>query len=577
MNEEYFAGTNGKSKGDEQSEQHHRMSDFPHDAVGQHSENAASACGYVALDGTPAGQSTGKAPSVPFVTATNFYDKNSVTTEIEEPEHKALREEYGKLEIQPIQYHKQDVDERNLIGTTQLQQQFMMNQQHISQQSTRPIDFGTLFLHPKDNPMPPILLSDQQQQSQQQQSYFQYQHQAQLQHQYIQSQAQLQQQYLQSQQGLNPNPYPRLANEFGGTLNAPVAYQHQSNSMSNPFSFQSVNIPRLGGQISVPDIPTQFLDNSNPSYAFSRISVNANQAALQAFSQTDQSKVASYVHAKSTSDESSSAGWRKQPMHYSQASAPMQTFAGISDVAASQLSPGVALPNKANVEYFTPSSLNASTAFAVGNSQDNNLLGRMLQSQLTELNRLGLPSSAIRNFSTQTSNRSSAIALSFGQGQVHNSDSTVSGHVVPLTASALATSSMLSQMLEQEKMEKKNQKKVHKRNRKGEEGRPKRPLTAYNLYFKEQRRKLIAEFEQEDRSHTSESTKQMRRQAPHGKLGFEEMGRTIAKQWRELSPEKKAQYEEIAVENKRRYKEEIAKHKKKTARNPDNLSDCEDK
>ena len=86
------------------------------------------------------------------------------------------------------------------------------------------------------------------------------------------------------------------------------------------------------------------------------------------------------------------------------------------------------------------------------------------------------------------------------------------------------------------------------------EGKPRRPLSAYNLFFKEERAKMIKE------------PKMPKVATDHGdneddaggqKIGFENMAKIIGKRWRELSEEKVAQFKKLADEDMKRYKAEM--------------------
>ncbi|EEC49118.1 predicted protein, partial [Phaeodactylum tricornutum CCAP 1055/1] len=62
---------------------------------------------------------------------------------------------------------------------------------------------------------------------------------------------------------------------------------------------------------------------------------------------------------------------------------------------------------------------------------------------------------------------------------------------------------------------------------------PKRPLSAYNLFFQEERNRLI--------------------NSDKAGVGFENMAKTIAAKWRSLDVDAKAPYEEKATVNKQQY------------------------
>jgi len=175
-------------------------------------------------------------------------------------------------------------------------------------------------------------------------------------------------------------------------------------------------------------------------------------------------------------------------------------------------------------------------------TESKELLSRMLNSQLTELNRLGLQPNQMQD-PTQ-------LAL--------NNSIMMSGmmHAAPGTLVAMPNDMQTTKFPP----------KGSRKNKSDKKGQPKRPLTAYNLFFKEERAKLLAEraaknilLEKEQKLHTSEGTKRERRRQPHGKIGFREMAMLISKSWKEVDPARKAAYEEQAKIDKKRYREEISK------------------
>ena len=70
---------------------------------------------------------------------------------------------------------------------------------------------------------------------------------------------------------------------------------------------------------------------------------------------------------------------------------------------------------------------------------------------------------------------------------------------------------------------------------------PKRPLSAYNIFFKENREKIITE---------------------HGKTNFQDMVRKIAANWKDVNPEDKKRYEEEAAKDLARYKDQVSVYEK---------------
>jgi hypothetical protein len=121
--------------------------------------------------------------------------------------------------------------------------------------------------------------------------------------------------------------------------------------------------------------------------------------------------------------------------------------------------------------------------------------------------------------------------------------------------------------------------------------KPKRPMSAYNVFFKEQREILLSgipdkkeeEGKVEEKDPSSDSggmdntdrpngdvrqlpaaSKPSRRNRnpgrpkPHGKMGFEEMAKIIGHRWKNLNAEEKFRYQEYAKVDRQRYESEKA-------------------
>jgi hypothetical protein len=73
-----------------------------------------------------------------------------------------------------------------------------------------------------------------------------------------------------------------------------------------------------------------------------------------------------------------------------------------------------------------------------------------------------------------------------------------------------------------------------------------RPLSAYNLFFQDERVKLLESLPQPEPS--SKSGKKS-----HGKIGFAGLARTIANKWKVANASTKAYYEQLAAKEKRQY------------------------
>ena len=76
--------------------------------------------------------------------------------------------------------------------------------------------------------------------------------------------------------------------------------------------------------------------------------------------------------------------------------------------------------------------------------------------------------------------------------------------------------------------------------------KPKRPLSGYNLFFQDERVRLLEVLPERP------DGKKPRRS--HGKLGFKDMATIIGQRWRELDAHTKQHYEDLAKEEKARYR-----------------------
>lgn len=100
--------------------------------------------------------------------------------------------------------------------------------------------------------------------------------------------------------------------------------------------------------------------------------------------------------------------------------------------------------------------------------------------------------------------------------------------------------------------------------------KPKRPLSAYNIFFKHEREKLVSNApDTPDKPVTIESLKvdphrkpkKRRHRKSHGKIGFADLARTIADKWKSLDAESRKVFEACAAKEKERYQEEVKKYK----------------
>jgi len=135
-----------------------------------------------------------------------------------------------------------------------------------------------------------------------------------------------------------------------------------------------------------------------------------------------------------------------------------------------------------------------------------------------------------------------------------------------------------------------------RKRRKKPNGMPKRPLSAYNLFFQAERARILnedatpldknadtAEISTEDTSlmesfgilmdpieaveqpkdnntDSSISSKRNKR-TPHGKIGFSDLGKRIGARWKSLPPHEKKNYQHLAQQESQRYRKEMKEFK----------------
>eukprot|EP00980_Cylindrotheca_fusiformis_P028412 scaffold22599_cov139-Cylindrotheca_fusiformis.AAC.3 len=96
--------------------------------------------------------------------------------------------------------------------------------------------------------------------------------------------------------------------------------------------------------------------------------------------------------------------------------------------------------------------------------------------------------------------------------------------------------------------------------------KPKRPLSAYNFFFKEEREKIIKVVLAEDPSKVQTDPEADdfldeaaigRLKKEGGKVSFEEMGKIIGQRWKNIDPDRLSTYSEMASEDTERYKTEM--------------------
>jgi hypothetical protein len=86
-------------------------------------------------------------------------------------------------------------------------------------------------------------------------------------------------------------------------------------------------------------------------------------------------------------------------------------------------------------------------------------------------------------------------------------------------------------------------------------GKPNRPLSAYNLYFRKERAIMLGDAA--EKTDQEQGKKRVHRKT-HGKIGFAEMARIIGAKWKKLPEEEKEEFVKVAVVEKERYAKDLA-------------------
>lgn len=109
------------------------------------------------------------------------------------------------------------------------------------------------------------------------------------------------------------------------------------------------------------------------------------------------------------------------------------------------------------------------------------------------------------------------------------------------------------------------------------DNKPKRPLSAYNIFFKEERNRILERIPDGDAKKSASTRKRKKR--PHGKIGFESLAKTIGQRWRSLNKDELAIYKSKAQEDLQRYKLDMEAFvsteasRQRTTMEPQNSSD----
>jgi len=107
----------------------------------------------------------------------------------------------------------------------------------------------------------------------------------------------------------------------------------------------------------------------------------------------------------------------------------------------------------------------------------------------------------------------------------------------------------------EEKEEKEANKKKTGRKKKPK-GSPRRPLSAYNIFFKEERIRILASLPKQDAS-AKKGARVRKNRNPHHKISFATLGKTIGSRWKQLDKASRAHYDAMAKKDSERYAREM--------------------
>lgn len=98
---------------------------------------------------------------------------------------------------------------------------------------------------------------------------------------------------------------------------------------------------------------------------------------------------------------------------------------------------------------------------------------------------------------------------------------------------------------------------VKKRSWKKPKGKPKRPLSAYNIFFARERESIILSTPAPPPNPTGAKRRKRRDRVVHGKIGFADLAKHIGTKWKSLDAISRKEFESLAALEKERYQKEL--------------------
>lgn len=97
-----------------------------------------------------------------------------------------------------------------------------------------------------------------------------------------------------------------------------------------------------------------------------------------------------------------------------------------------------------------------------------------------------------------------------------------------------------------------------KKSRRKPKNKPKRPLSAYNIFFKEERQRILEDIPDKKQSkEIAEAYAKKGKKTPHGKIDFQSLAKIIGRRWQSLTPSEADLYKRKAEADMLRYKNEM--------------------